>query len=197
MIRRAITSAAVLAALLVFTTPALAQSVGIGPRLSFVRGDLLTNTPATRLLGGSLRMMSSKHMALELSLDFRTQLAQDGASRLRETPIQGSILLYPVRAAFAPYVLGGAGIYTQTLDTLDGIGTVTSTSVQRRIGWHLGAGAEIRLFRHAFLYADYRFRFVKFGEPPEGSAPVPGSSLVGVKVSHQGSMWTSGIQFCF
>jgi len=204
MIRRITVSLAVLAALSAVPARGFAQSLGIGPRFSVVRGDLLTNTPSSRFVGGTLRLVTGPHTVLEASMDYRSYLNEAGTERVRERPIQGSLLLFPVRSAFSPYVGGGIGLYSQFHDTLGANGLVTSTTMEKKVGWHLGAGAEIRLARHAAFFADYRFRFVKFGAPDEpGSEPVtiPGSSVIpglkNVKLSHQGSMWTSGVAFYF
>jgi hypothetical protein len=185
--------------------PALSagQSVGIGPRLTFVRGHLPSNTPAARLIGGTLRMSGSKRSALEITLDYRSTMNEEETVRVRETPIQGSLLIFPVRSRFSPYLLGGAGIYSRMTDQLSETGLVLSTANERKIGWHLGLGGEFFLSRHAALFADYRWRFVKFGEPDTNSTQIniPGSSTIPgldrLKVSHQGSMWAGGMAFYF
>ena len=72
---------------------------------------------------------------------------------------------------------------------------VAATSTEKKTGWHLGAGAELFVHRHAAFFADYRFRFVKFGEDAEGGEPI---DLPGLhRLSHQGSMWTGGMAFYF
>lgn len=193
----------VLAAVLGSVGPVSAQGFGIGPRISFVRGDVPSGTPSSRLFGGTIRMGSSKRVVLELAADYRTERADDGLSRLKERPIQGSLLLFPVRAAFAPYLLAGYGLYSQTVETLDTTGTVVDSVSERKTGGHLGFGAEIFLGRHAALFVDYRYRFVKFGSPDDGAKAIdiPGSGLIpgadNVKLSHRGTMWTSGMAFYF
>ena len=203
MTRRMALMVAVLAGLGLVPARAGAQSLGIGPRFSFVKGDAATNVPMTRFIGGTLRMVTSPHTVLEASLDYRGYYNQDKTERTRETPLQASLLLFPVRRTLAPYVGGGIGIYSVLHDTLGPAGIVASTTMERKIGWHLGAGAEIRIAKHASLFADYRFRFVKFGEPTGAASeiPVPGSSLIPgfdkIHLSHEGSMWTSGVAFYF
>jgi len=201
MIRRAAAVLVFLTACWLVPVSANAQALGIGPRFSFVRGDLLTNTPATRFIGGTLRMVSSRHMEFEVALDYRSFYNAAGTERTRETPLQASMLLFPVRSAFAPYVGGGIGLYRQLHDTLGPGGTVASTTTERRTGWHLGMGAEIRLAKHASLFADYRFRFVKFGTSTDpGAAEIPTGGIPGLNqlhLSHEGSMWTSGVAFYF
>ena len=176
---------------------ASAQGFGLGPRVSFVRGDLATGAPSTRFIGGTIRMSSSRRVVLEVAMDFRTEQSEDGLSRVRERPLQGSILLFPVRSTFAPYVLGGIGLYSHSTDALDAAGVVQSTMTERKTGAHLGFGAELFLGRHAALFADYRFRFVKFGSPEEGADSIDLPGLDTFNISHRGSMWTSGMAFYF
>lgn len=180
---------------------ASAQAFGIGPRLSFVHPEAgPATTPAARLFGGTLRMASSKHVVLEGALDYKAEFSEDGKTRIRQTPFQASLLLFPVRKAFSPYLLGGMGIYTEHTDTLGPAGVVLETQSTRKTGWHLGGGAEVFLLRHAAFFADYRFRFVKFGEPDPGAEPINLPAIPGLerlKLSHRGSMWTTGMAFYF
>jgi hypothetical protein len=82
---------------------------------------------------------------------------------------------------------------------------------------HLGFGGELRVAKHAVAYADYRYRFVKFGNDTNSTASgtsastsstsatsaamnallgsIPGLSQL--KFSHEGSMWTGGVAFVF
>lgn len=203
MFNRIMVCSCVLPLIAAAATPASAQSIGLGPRFSFVRGHLPTNTPPARLIGGTFRMGGVKHTALEITLDYRSTTDEDGTTRVRETPIQGSLLLFPVRRMFSPYLLGGGGIYTRAVDALSPNGLTLSTAQERKFGWHLGMGAEFFLGRHAAIFADYRFRFVKFGDPDGVSDPIdiPGSGTIPgldrVKLSHQGSMWAGGVAFYF
>jgi opacity protein-like surface antigen len=167
--------------------PAEAQLVGVGPRFSFVRGDLATDTPSSRLMGGSVRLRSSARTSLELSMDYRITRSPDLARQTRETPVQASLLVMPFRTVLTPYALAGVGVYTQRTDVLGVEGDVTDTSLTRRVGWHAGFGGEFSLGRHAAVYADYRYRFVTLDRNAEGRVPF----------SHQGSMWTSGVAFYF
>ena len=195
MFKSVILVATVLAAVaLSLPATAAAQAFGIGPRVSFVRGDLTTNTPSTRLLGGTIRMKASPHSTLELALDHRSTLSADGTERVRETPFQASLLIFPARSRLSPYLLAGVGIYSHHTDELGLDGKALSTVSERKTGWHLGLGAELAVSRHAAFYADYRFRFVKFGgQDGAESIPVPGLG----KLSHKGSMWTTGMALYF
>lgn len=188
--------------LIVPATAVAQNSVGIGPRLSLVRGDLSTDTPTTRLVGGTVRMRSSRLTSLELSMDYRVTRSDDRTERVRETPMQASVLIMPIRAAIAPYALGGVGLYSQKVDTLGpsvdgGPQEVLDSELSRKIGWHAGFGAELKLSSRAAVFVDYRYQFVKFAksEDPETGTNIP---YVGrINFSHQGSMWTSGVAFYF
>ena len=182
---------------LLIPTASSAQSFGLGPRVSFVRGDVASDVPSTRLLGGMIRMSSSRRVVVELAMDFRTEESEDGTSRLRERPLQGSILLFPVRSTFAPYLLGGLGLYTQTTDSLDEAGAVISSDSTRETGAHFGFGAELFFGRHAAVFADYRYRFVRFGSPEEGADEIDVPGLDSLNISHRGSMWTTGLVLYF
>lgn len=195
--------------------PASAQMLGIGPRFSMVRGDIATNTPSTRFYGGTIRLNTSKVVGLEGSLDFRTTWDTAKTQRVRETPLQGSLLIYPFRSVLSPYALGGMGIYTRTYEVLAPGGVIAQSAQERKTGMHLGFGGELRVARHAVAYVDYRYRFVKFGDgtttatSATRSADGTASSLAmnallnslpgldRLKFSHQGSMWTGGVAFVF
>jgi hypothetical protein len=194
----ALASAALLVAPALSSAQETHTSFGIGPRLSLVRGDLPSGTPSTRLFGGTMRLRSSPHVALELAMDYRAETSLDNTSRLRQTPIQASLLLFPVRSTFSPYLLGGLGLYTEMHDTLGPAGSVLATTSDKKSGWHLGFGAELLVARHSALFADYRFRFVKFGassDPTDEPINLPGLQNLGI--THHGSMWTAGMAFYF
>ena len=95
------------------------------------------------------------------------------------------------------------GLYSQVHETLNSAGLAVTSTTDKQIGWHLGAGAEIRIAPHTAFFADYRFRFVKWGSTDPNAQPItiPGTTvfpvLENVKLSHEGSMWTSGLAFYF
>lgn len=188
--RKVIVSACVLLALLLASEPCSAQAFGIGGRMSMVRGNVAAGTSAERFLGGQLRMKLSPRSALEVSLDRRTESSTDLTERTVEIPLQGSLLLYPVRTTFSPYVLGGVGWYTHRVEQLAaGAATVSETS--RRMGYHAGVGAELKLGAHAGAHADYRYTFLKFGNDDDESLASR------FKPSYEGSMWTAGLTLYF
>src|SRR5690349_15406363 len=123
-VRRVLVSAGILLLGLLVPSRVYGQAFGIGPRLSFVHPDVSSSpTPATRFAGGTLRLASSKNVVLEAALDYHADFSTDGLTRLRQTPFQGSLLLFPVRKVFSPYLLGGMGIYSEHTDKLGPAGT--------------------------------------------------------------------------
>ena len=184
-----------------FSTPAWAQgqSFGIGGRMSMIRGDVETDTSAERFTGGHIRARLSPRTAIEIALDRRTETNETGTERLREYPLQASLLLFPVRSVIAPYVLGGGGWYTNRVDTLQNEESIASETT-RTFGWHGGFGAELRLGRHAGAHADYRYTHLGFGddEPDVAGASAEGESgLSRFLPSYRGSMWTAGLTIYF
>ena len=202
-IRRLRRLAVVAAALLVGLTPSRleAQSFGIGPRFAFVRGDVNTDA-STRYSGGLLRLRPSPRIALELSLDYRNHLNESRTERIKDYPIQGSLLLYPVRATVSPYVLGGIGWYRQRVDTLADDLVVDSTT-SSKTGYHAGIGTDLWLGRRVTLHVDYRYTFIGRqngdADTASGAVPVPGLGALQDRLglSHKGSMWTTGLTVYF
>lgn len=210
MCRRSAGLAALVVALtLALPAVAAAQIAGIGPRFTVVRGDLVSATPTSRFVGGSARLSLNGLIGFEGALDFRTTWSKDRLARVRETPLQGSVLLFPVRTVLSPYALAGLGIYTRNFDVLGANGDVTQTAIERKTGIHMGFGAQVRVAKHMAFFVDYRYRFVKFGDQTTGAASTTGRTnpvadlvnavpgLGSIKVSHQGSMWTGGFSFVF
>jgi opacity protein-like surface antigen len=183
------------AVMLVLFAPAAAaaQSFGLGGRLGAIRSDVASGLPAERFLGGHLRARLSPRTALELGIDLRTTTSETLTDRVREYPLQASLLLYPARGGFSPYVLGGAGWYTREEQILDNTQWVTAES-DRRFGWHGGFGAELRLGRHAAAHADYRYTLLRFRDEDDAAERSRFGRLL---PSYQGSMWTAGLTFYF
>ncbi len=199
-----------LAVAMFVVVPALtcaAQGIGIGGRFSMVRGDVQSDTSAEGFTGGHVRGWLSKRTALEVSIDHRVQTNHTLGEEVRDTPLQGSVLLSPIPGTFAPYVLGGLGWYTHTVEELAGKQIVDSTT-SRRVGTHAGFGAEVRMGKRAAFHADYRYTFLNFG----GRDPIKSDTIAGAIAqshmsgtgsgvhflpSYQGSMWTTGMTFYF
>ena len=194
-------TAGVLLALLLVPTLGFAQDGGIaiGPRLTFVRGDEASPEGSQRFVGGALRLGSGR-AAIEIAMDYRSDVTGNLTERVKSYPIQGSLLLYPVRARLAPYLLGGIGWYTQKVTRFSApTGTlIEGEETTRKMGYHAGFGAELRAHRRVGLYGDYRYTMIGFGDDDDsGFLPgwIPGSERL--KLSHEGSVFTWGALFYF
>lgn len=177
-------------AVVAFAAPAAAQ-FGIGARLAMVHTDVAGDDDSVRFTGGQIRLGSSR-TALEVSLDRHTQTFDLLNEKVKETPIQASLLLKLASGSFQPYLLGGPGWYKRTVepidDPTDSIESVSTT----KFGWHAGFGAEIRMGRHAGIHGDYRYTHLSFNDDEEDE-----SFVSGLLPSHDGSMWTVGFTFYF
>jgi hypothetical protein len=181
---------------------------GIGPRLTFVRGSADSPDGAERFAGGAIRFGGGK-TAIEIAMDFRSGVTGDLTERIKDYPIQGSLLLFPVRGRIAPYLLGGIGWYSQRVEHLGAARFIVEEETTRKIGYHAGFGGELRVQRHLGLYGDYRYTFIHFGDEALTTAsastqparePVLPSWVPfadRLKMSHQGSMFTWGATFYF
>ena len=182
--------------LLVTAAPSAAQGTfGIGARMSMVRGDVRVDPAASaqRFTGGQIRARLSPKTSVEVSIDRRTQDSLDLTQRVRDYPLQGSLLLFPLHSTFSPYVLGGIGWYTHVVDTM-AVGKVLASDSSRRMGYHGGFGAEMKMGSHAGVHADYRYTMVHFGDGTDGGTIGLASRF---RPSYDGSMWTGGVTFYF
>ncbi|MGQ0734924.1 MAG: outer membrane beta-barrel protein [Acidobacteriota bacterium] len=198
--RRGLLAAGVAAAVLSAAEPVQAQpQFGIGPRVSFVRATQPTGNGAQRLSGGSVRF-SGKRTAVELAVDYRAGVTGDLAERIKDFPIQASLLVYPVRAVLSPYLLAGIGWYTEVQP-----GPVPQVNAgerrSRKTGYHAGFGAELRVHRHVGLHGDYRYTFIGFGDPDQTSSTASTPRFIPfaeqLRLNHEGSMFTWGATFYF
>jgi len=183
-----------LLAVLMTASPCAAQGIGLGGRMSMVRGDVQADPAATaqRFLGGQLRARLSPKMAIEVSLERRTE-SPDLTTRVKDYPLQGSLMFFPIRSALSPYLLGGLGWYTHIVESTSA-GKVTATAASRTAGYHAGFGAEIKVGGHAGVHADYRYTMLHFGD---GTGAGTGGLASRFKPTYDGSMWTAGFTFYF
>jgi hypothetical protein len=197
----------IISAVIVFAVPAVAfgQTSGfaIGPRVTFVRGSEDLPESSRRFIGAAMRLGGGR-AALEVAMDFRSSEEGPLNVEVRDYPIQASLLLFPVRARIAPYVLAGVGWYSQTVTRLVApTGQVEATEeTTREMGWHAGLGAELRLHNRFGIYGDLRYTKLGFGrddDDQDGDTNVPGwipgASLL--RLSHDGStfVWGANIYF--
>jgi Outer membrane protein beta-barrel domain len=198
-------SVASVALLVLLISSPLAEAqgaVGIGPRLTFVRGDSDLPDGSQRFAGGAIRLGGGK-TALEVAIDFRSTVTGDLTERIKDYPIQASLLVFPIRSLIAPYLLGGVGWYSQRVERLSTTQTVVDGETTRKMGYHAGFGGELRVHRHFGVYGDYRYTFIHFGDDENtrsSSSPVLPSWIPfaeRLKMSHQGSMFTWGATVYF
>ena len=184
-----------LLALLFVASPCAAQGIGIGGRMSMVRPDVQADAAAVaqRFLGGQLRARISPRTAIEVSLERRTE-NPNISTRVKDYPLQGSLLLFPIRSTFSPYLLGGMGWYTHVVDSL-AAGEVVTSARSRTTGVHAGFGAELKVGGHAGIHADYRYTKLHFGD--DGTDSGTGGLASRFKPSYDGSMWTAGFTLYF
>jgi opacity protein-like surface antigen len=190
--------------------PCVAQSFGIGARLAMVKSEtdsgIEEDSDSVRFTGLQVRLRTSPRTGIEVSIDRHSEEFDTLDQRVREYPLQASLLLYPVKAPFAPYILGGPGWYTTKVDSLSDEDAETVST--RKFGWHAGFGAELALGKHAGIHADYRYTFLKWGDDEDEESDLtsaksrnalPGrNSLLGsVLPHHEGSMWTAGVTIYF
>ena len=179
---------------LLAAAPCAAQRIGIGGRMSMMRADVQADPTAAaqRFLGGQIRAKLSPKTAVEVSLERRTD-NPDLTTRVKDYPLQGSLLLFPIRSTVSPYLLGGLGWYTHIVETMSA-GKVTASGASRTMGYHAGFGAEIKVGGHAGVHADYRYTMLHFGD---GTGSGTEGLASRIKPSYDGSMWTAGFTFYF
>lgn len=182
---------------------------GIGPRVTFQRGDdAVPDSSALRVFGGQIKMRLSPSTAIEVSADYDSKLTKTTSltQRAKSMPIQASLLMFPVRSVISPYVLGGVGWYRQSLTTgasgAQGAQGAATTSTIREMGYHAGLGAELRVGQRMAFHGDYRYNHIRFGgndAPSTPSSSFPGLSTIqeSLKLSSGGSMWNWGMTFFF
>jgi hypothetical protein len=209
-------SALIIGALFLTASPAAAQGggtgFGIGPRLTFVRGTGDLPDGSQRFTGAAVRLGGGK-TALEIAMDFKSGVTGDLTERIKDYPIQGSLLIFPVRSRIAPYLLGGIGWYSQRVQQLgpasartaiddelrqgEPASAVLQDQTTRKIGYHAGFGGEVRVHTHVGLYGDYRYTFIRFGTDDEGAMPFTIPFAERLRMSHEGSMFAWGATFYF
>jgi len=180
--------------LLMIAIPCAAQGFGIGGRMAMVRRDVNGDDDAVRFWGGQIRLGIGQRAALEVSLDRRSEELELLNQKVKQTPIQTSMLLYMAGGGFRPYVLGGPGWYKRSIEPIEDDGIVDEVSTTE-FGWHAGFGAEIRAGRHLGIHGDYRYTFLDFNgdDDEDEDEGIIGSLLP----SYGGSMWTVGVTVYF
>jgi hypothetical protein len=186
---RALVCACAALTLIAVARPASAQGFGIGGRIAMVNSVDDVGDDTARFLGAHLRLTSPR-TGIEVSFDRRTDTFDELDERVKETPIQVSLLLFLAGGGFKPYLLGGPGWYKRSVEPINAPELEVSNT---KFGWHGGFGAEIR-GGHFGVHGDYRYTFLNFGDDDDDDD----EGLVGRFLpSHNGHMWTVGATFYF
>lgn len=193
-------------ALLLPARAAYAQ-FGAGVRMAVVSGanspvlDPSLSNSNLRFTGGFLRFKVG-HLGAEVSLDYRNDSNPAQSGRIKTYPLQATFLYSLLGGPVSPYALGGIGWYTRKFEALAD-GEVVAEALTRNMGYHAGAGVEVKLGRRAGIFVDYRYTFVDSGDLGDIAANALGSAVFsglfghGFSVANQGSMWTTGVAFYF
>jgi opacity protein-like surface antigen len=180
---------------LAVAAPAAAQGFGIGGRLAWVKNDSTAETDSVRFTGGQIRLGLSQRIGVEASLDRHTESFELLNQKVKETPLQVSLLLKLAGGAFQPYLLAGPGWYKRSIEPIEGPPDDLDVSTTE-FGWHAGIGAELRMGKHAGLHGDYRYTFLDFNDDEDEE--IGGGGVLGrVLPGHKGSMWTVGVTVYF
>ena len=186
----------VAAAFFLFAAPAAAQGFGIGARLAWIK----TNSEieeldegSTRFYGGHIRL-SGARVGIEMSLDRHTESFEVLNQKVKETPIQASLLLKLAAGSVQPFLLGGPGWYKRSVSPIEGPADELDVSTTD-FGWHAGGGLEILAGRHFGIHGDYRYTFLDFNSDDDEEINLPG--LGRLLPGHKGSMWTAGVTVYF
>jgi hypothetical protein len=196
-------SAFVLGALLVLPGAAAAQepgSFGIGPRVTFVRGADDSPDDGLRLTGGAIRLGAGR-AAIEVAMDYRSEVVGTLSERVKSYPIHGSLLLFPVRSVLGPYLLAGLGWYSQQVTRFE-VPTgqfIATEETTRKIGYHAGFGLEVRVHPRLGLSGEYRYTQIGSDDDDDDDDRIfgfiPGAERL--KLSHEGSqvVWGATVYF--
>jgi len=216
--RSAVVAALALAVLGGAARGAQAQTFGIGARMVSVSGPESpalddSDSSRTRLWGGYARVHVLGSLGFEVAMDYQSLTNESETARVRNTPIQVSALLLPIKKSFAPYVLAGLGWYRHKIEALDG-GRTVATANATDFGYHAGGGLQLKFGRHAAIFADYRYVWVDadgldgFSSLIKSAASL--TSVLGLVsavtggddsdadgISRGGSMWMGGMTIYF
>ena len=190
-LRRLGGAALIAAGIVLIAAPAAAQSFGIGGRFAWVKADTDLEDDSIRFIGGQIRMKLSGSMGIEVSLDSHSEELPLLNQKVKERPIQASLLLKLASGSFQPYLLGGPGWYKRSVEPLEGPAEDLEVSTTE-FGWHAGGGLEVLIGRHFGIHGDYRYTFLDFGDDDDDEGLI-GGLLPG----HRGSMWTLGATVYF
>lgn len=130
-----------------------AEGLGLGGRYAYVRNR---DTDESTSMGGVLARLRGQHFGLEAAVDYRSEEIGNDVE-LKSWPVTASILVYPVRHV---YGLAGLGWYNTTIDFPDDSSFDNETD--SKLGYHVGAGAEVPLAPSVSITGDARWSFIDY-----------------------------------
>jgi opacity protein-like surface antigen len=168
--------------LLILATVSFAypQGLFVGPQLGYQKAK---DADKGNIMGGAaLRFKLSEALAVEGSIDYRSEKFDNDAVTVRTWPLMATGLFYPI-----PIVYGaiGAGWYNTTIEynaDLKALGA--SNNTEQKFGWHFGAGVELPV-SSMLITGDIRYVFLNYDF----------KGLPGKSVSSDFIMITAGILF--
>lgn len=127
------------------------NTFSIGPRASYASPKDADSGEWS--MGAQARLHLTSGLALEGSLDYRTNNYLGNLVTVKTYPVQASLLAYLLPGgAVSPFLLGGAGWYYTQVDGPLGFSNTTS-----RFGLHAGVGLEIALSSALSIDGSYRY----------------------------------------
>ena len=139
---------------------AIKNTIGIGPRLGYYKGD---DADEGNAFGGiQVRGRFNRILGVEAAVEYRggQKYGLEGAQTVETSfvPVTASALLFlPVSENFQPYGVAGLGAYYTIYDTE---GIEDDIDNEFNLGYHLGFGLEIPFNEKVALNADYRYLFL-------------------------------------
>jgi opacity protein-like surface antigen len=132
--------------------------IGIGPQIGYQRaGDA---DEGRFMIGGLVRIRLTSALAVEGSINYRTEQYADNMISVRSWPVLVSALFYPLPIV---YGVAGAGWYNTTFTFDPGFGQFNlADKTQTNFGWHIGAGAEIPVANNLSLTGDIKYVFLNY-----------------------------------
>jgi opacity protein-like surface antigen len=157
----------------------------IGPRASyFTSADAAAGSG--QWSGGAQARLHMDSLALEGSIDYRSNTFDNKLTTVKSYPVQVSILAYLMPGAgWSPFLLGGAGWYYTEVDGPNNYSNTTNL-----FGLHAGAGVEIMLNSSLSFDATYRYIWLE-------SVTSRNAALADKNFQDSGAMVTIALNFLF
>ncbi len=140
--------------IIIMTYEVKAQTIAIGPQLGYHKSE---DAEGAVMLGAAGRFYLARSLALEASINYRTEEYDGGALKTTMYPVMVSGMLY-----FFPLLYGtvGAGWYNTKIDYAEEFNLLgLKDETKSEFGYHIGIGAELGL-GNLILTGDVRYVFL-------------------------------------